>query len=63
MSPAAACDGAARMVPPGVLEHTAVLSLPDGTPFSEVVETYTNNVLAFAHGLPGVPDAKLPACR
>ena len=34
-------------VPAHVLEHRAVLSLPDGTPFSEVVETYTGNVLAF----------------
>jgi hypothetical protein len=24
-----------------------VLTLPDGTPFSEVVETYTDKVLAF----------------
>jgi hypothetical protein len=29
-----------------VLEHRAVLTLPDGKPFSEVVETYTGNVLA-----------------
>ena len=36
------------IVPPAVLQHRAVLSLPDGTPFSEVVETYTGNVLAFA---------------
>jgi hypothetical protein len=34
-------------VPPKLLEHRAVLTLPDGTPFSEVVETYTDNVLAF----------------
>jgi hypothetical protein len=34
-------------VPAHVLEHCAVLSLPDGTPFSEVEETYTGNVLAF----------------
>jgi len=33
-------------LPTHVLEHRAVLSLPDGTPFSEVVETYTANVLA-----------------
>jgi hypothetical protein len=25
-----------------------VLTLPDGTPFSEVIETYTSEVLAFA---------------
>jgi chorismate-pyruvate lyase len=34
-------------IPPAVLENKAVLSLPDGTPFSEVVETYSNKVLAF----------------
>ncbi|HVO00013.1 MAG TPA: hypothetical protein VMT49_08230 [Steroidobacteraceae bacterium] len=35
-------------VPEHVLEHRAVLALPDGTPISEVIETYTGNVLAFA---------------
>jgi chorismate-pyruvate lyase len=34
-------------VPHEVLQHQAVLTLPDGTPFSEVVETYTEQVLAF----------------
>lgn len=34
-------------LPDAVLEHRAVLILPDGTPFSEVVETYTGDVLAF----------------
>ena len=34
-------------MPHAVLEHRAVLTLPDGTPFSEVVETYTSEVLAF----------------
>jgi chorismate-pyruvate lyase len=34
-------------LPSHVLEHRAVLTLPDGTPFSEVVESYTGNVLAF----------------
>ena len=33
--------------PEHVLEHRAVLSTPDGEPFSEVVETYTGEVLAF----------------
>jgi chorismate-pyruvate lyase len=33
-------------IPSQVLEHRAVLNLSDGTPFSEVVETYTGNVLA-----------------
>jgi hypothetical protein len=39
-------------VPARVLEHRAVLTLPDGTPFSEVVETYTDNVLAFPEPTP-----------
>jgi hypothetical protein len=34
-------------MPSKLLEHRAVLTLPDGMPFSEVVETYTDNVLAF----------------
>lgn len=37
----------ALAVPEHVLEHRAVLTLPDGEPFSEVVETYTSEVLAF----------------
>jgi chorismate-pyruvate lyase len=37
----------ALVVPEHVLEHRAVLSLPDGEPFSEVVETYTGEMLAF----------------
>jgi chorismate-pyruvate lyase len=35
-------------IPPAVLENKALLALADGTPFSEVVETYSSNVLAFA---------------
>jgi chorismate-pyruvate lyase len=31
--------------PAQVLQHRAILTLPDGTPISEVVETYTSNVL------------------
>jgi chorismate-pyruvate lyase len=34
-------------VPSQIIEHRAVLSLPDGTAFSVVVETYTNEVLGF----------------
>jgi chorismate-pyruvate lyase len=45
---AAAPIAAQQPLPPQLLEHRALLTLPDGTPFSEVVETYTNNVLAFA---------------
>ncbi|HEV7612973.1 MAG TPA: hypothetical protein VGO37_13930 [Steroidobacteraceae bacterium] len=39
---------AALQVPDELLRHRAILVLPDGTPFSEVVETYTGNLLAFA---------------
>jgi hypothetical protein len=42
-----AAAGARLSVPPAILQHRAVLSLPDGTPFSEVVETYSSNVLGF----------------
>jgi hypothetical protein len=61
MTTTAADDCAApRALPPALLEHRALLRLPDGTPFSEVVETYTNNVLAFAS-----PDlqTRLSRCR
>jgi chorismate-pyruvate lyase len=34
-------------VPAETIQHRAVLSLPDGTPFSVVVETYTNEILSF----------------
>jgi hypothetical protein len=40
-------DTAVLSIPPNVLEHRAILSLPDGTPFSEVVETYTADVFSF----------------
>jgi chorismate-pyruvate lyase len=39
--------GSTLTIPHAVLEHRAVLSLLDGAPFSEVVETYTREVLAF----------------
>jgi chorismate-pyruvate lyase len=38
---------AALDMPSELLEHRAVLTRPDGAPFSEVVETITANVLAF----------------
>jgi len=50
MSTSAAGDGSQAstlQVPPEVLQHHAILTLPDGTPMSEVVETYTGAVLAF----------------
>jgi chorismate-pyruvate lyase len=34
-------------IPDQLLQHRAVLTLPDGTPFSEVVETYKSEVLNF----------------
>lgn len=34
-------------VPPFLFEHRAVLKLPDGRPFSALVETYTDQNLAF----------------
>ncbi len=40
-------DAGALSIPDHVLEHRAVLSTRDGEPFSEVVETYTGEVLAF----------------
>jgi hypothetical protein len=40
-------ESGALMIPDHVLEHRAVLSTPDGEPFSEVVETYAAEVLAF----------------
>jgi len=34
-------------LPSAIIQHRAVLSLPDGTPFSALVETYTGEVLDF----------------
>ncbi len=49
MMPNAAGSGTGALaLPQALLEHRAVLTLPDGTPFSEVVETYTSGILAFA---------------
>ncbi len=44
---AAPPEAGALAIPGHVLEHRAVLSTPDGEPFSEVVETYTGEALAF----------------
>jgi chorismate-pyruvate lyase len=49
---AAKDDAAVLPLPAKLLEHRAVLTLPDGTPFSEVLESYTSNVLAFPVPLP-----------
>ena len=48
-------------IPPEVLQHRAVLTLPDGTPFSTVIETYTNDLLAFPE--PPTPKIDMPNCR
>jgi hypothetical protein len=40
--------GGTLEIPAHVLQHHAILTRADGTPFSEVVETYTNDVLDFA---------------
>lgn len=37
--------GANLIIPPDILRHRAVLSTPDGVPFSLVQETYTDQVL------------------
>lgn len=34
-------------IPPQTIQHRAVLTLPDSTPISVVVETYTNEILSF----------------
>jgi chorismate-pyruvate lyase len=48
MKPISPSDASAvLMIPPELLQHRALLTLPDGTPFSEVVETYTAGVLSF----------------
>jgi hypothetical protein len=41
-----AAAASALCLPHQVLQHRALLTLPDGTPFSEVVETYTSEVLS-----------------
>lgn len=41
-----AAPGSVLALPPFVLAHRAVLTLPDGTPFSALIERYTSGVLA-----------------
>lgn len=45
--PAGATSDGTLNIPHQVLQHRAVLTLPDGTPISQVTETYTSDVLAF----------------
>ena len=42
-----AMPGRTLAIPDKLIEHRALLRTPDGTPFSEVVETYSGEVLAF----------------
>jgi len=56
-SPSSATATRTFCVPARVLQHRALLTLPDGTPFSEVVETYSSNVLAVPRLAP------LPRCE
>jgi hypothetical protein len=51
-APLPAMGASALSVPSAVLEHRAVLTLPDGTPFSTVVETYRGNLLDFRPPIP-----------
>jgi len=46
-APIPAASGATLQIPHEVLQHRAFLTAADGSPFSEVVETYTSAVLAF----------------
>ena len=46
-APVPAASSTPLQIPHQVLQHRAFLTLPDGTPFSEVVETYTSEILAF----------------
>jgi chorismate-pyruvate lyase len=47
-APASAAHAAKLAIPAFVLQHTAMLTLPDGTPISALTETYTSEVLDFA---------------
>jgi hypothetical protein len=44
--------GVTLTIPYALLQHRALLFLPDETPFSEVIETYTREVLAFPEPQP-----------
>ncbi|GAA0296919.1 hypothetical protein GCM10009087_03400 [Sphingomonas oligophenolica] len=46
-APVPAMPGDRLAIPDRLIEHRAILATPDGVPFSEVVETYTGEVLAF----------------
>jgi hypothetical protein len=44
---AAAVHAGKLSIPAYVLQHTAMLTLPDGTPISALTETYTSEVFSF----------------
>jgi chorismate-pyruvate lyase len=46
-APIAAMPGSTLPIPDRLIEHRALLRTPDGVPFSEVVETYSGEILAF----------------
>jgi chorismate-pyruvate lyase len=46
-SKASGVHAATLSMPHAVLQHRAILTLPNGVPFSQVTETYTSEVLAF----------------
>jgi hypothetical protein len=48
MSPSRTNDMGEPCLPDRLLEHRALLTLPGGTPFSEVVETYSGSVLSMS---------------
>jgi hypothetical protein len=57
-TPAVQGESVQLTIPAAVLEHRALLALPTGVPISEVVETYTRNVLAFAPPATRAPSAQ-----
>lgn len=54
VAPSSLPDAGAKtlQIPHAVLQHQAVLVLPDGTAISQVIETYTEQVLAFPQPRP-----------
>lgn len=56
-APPAASSGTLE-IPHHVLQHRAVLTLSDGTPISQVIETYTGDVLAFPDPQPPRSESK-----
>lgn len=57
--PAAPANGTLQ-IPHEVLQHRAILTLPNGTPISQVTETYTSDTLAFPDPQPPPPATTPP---